>query len=404
VLCVFAELLLAQSFEQEFRRGLLALGANDFAQARQSLENASRLSPDNAMVWTALAQTYLKEKEPTLAKEAAARASRLASADSPVNHALAIFYSEIGDLPKAATAERLYASSKSADTEAAARAAELSMRAGDAASAIPWAKTALGRSDSAPMHHLLSEAYAATNQPEDAERELSTAIQDAPQVEAYAAELGQIQLRRGNFPGAAITLETACQRFPNSAQIHLAYGVAAYGQRRFAAAIDAFLRVIAIDPSVEQSYVFLARILDQSGERLPQIIAAFSAWAKAEPGNYLAACLHAKALSAASVETAAVESELRRSIHLNASYWECHYELGVLLETRRAWKEAADELSRSIELNPKAAASHFQLARAYEKLGQTDLARVEREEHQRLTAAETGAGEAMSSPRGNPLP
>ena len=83
---VLAGALAAQSFEDEFRRGLLALSGNDLAQARQSLENASRAQPDNAMVWAALAQTYLRVRETALANDAAGRAARLAPADSPVQH------------------------------------------------------------------------------------------------------------------------------------------------------------------------------------------------------------------------------------------------------------------------------------------------------------------------------
>ena len=111
LLCVLAGALAAQSFEDELRRGLLALSGNDLAQARQSLENASRAKPDNAIVWAALAQTYLRVHETALANEAAGRAARLAPADSPVQHALAMFYSETGDFAKAANAETKYASS-----------------------------------------------------------------------------------------------------------------------------------------------------------------------------------------------------------------------------------------------------------------------------------------------------
>jgi tetratricopeptide (TPR) repeat protein len=405
LLCVLVGALAAQeSFESVFRRGLLALNTNDLVQARQNLENASRLKPDNAIVWAALAETYLRGKEMVLAKEAAGRASRLAPADSPAQHALAMFYSETGDFAKAANAERQYASGKGADPQAAARAADLSLRAGDTEQAVLWAKTALQRGDTAQMHHLLGQAYAAANRPDEAEREFRSAVETDPLVEAYTFDLSQIQLRRSDFAGAMDTLGKACQRFPNSAQMQLAYGVAAYGQRRFADAIDAFLRVIAIDSSPEQPYVFLARILGQAADRLPQVVAAFAAWEKAEPGNYLAACLHAKALSAASGDPTEIEAELRRSIRLNGSYWESHFELGVLLGKKREWKAAAAELSRSIELNPKAAAAHFQLARAYEKLGDPERAEVERAEHQRLTAGETGAGAALPSPKDKPLP
>src|ERR1017187_2765765 len=143
LLCVLAGALAAQSFEDEFRRGLLALSGNDLAQARQSLETASRAKPDNAMVWAALAQTYLRVHEAALANEAAGRAARLAPADSPVNHALAMFYSETGEFTKAANAERQYASSKGADAESAASASALSLRAGERDQALPWARTAV---------------------------------------------------------------------------------------------------------------------------------------------------------------------------------------------------------------------------------------------------------------------
>lgn len=404
LLCVWAGALAAQSFEEEFRRGLLALSGNHLTQARQSLENASRVKPDNAMVWAALAQTYLRGHETALANEAAGRAGRLAPVDSPVHHALAMFYSETGDFAKAADAERQYASSKAADPGAAARAAELSLRAGNAEQAVRWASTALQRAGTAPIHHLLGQAYAAANRPDDAVREFRAAAEGAPLTETYAFDLGQMQLRRGDFAGATDTLGKACRRFPGSAQLQLALGVAAYGHRRFADAIDAFLRVTAIDRAVEQPYVFLARILAQAGDRLPRVVAAFAAWEKAEPGNYRAVCLHAKALDAAAGDPAEIQAALRRSIQLNGGYWESHFELGVLLAKNREWKQAAAELSRSIELNPRVAAAHFQLARAYDKLGDSERARAERAEHQRLTAAETGAGQNLPDAKDNPIP
>jgi tetratricopeptide (TPR) repeat protein len=404
LLWALAGTLAAQSFEDEFRQGLMALSGRDLAQARQHLESASRLKPDNPMVWAALAQTYLRGKENELANQAAARATRLAPADSPAQHAIAMFYSETGDFVKAASAEGLYASSQGTDAAAALSAADLSLRAGRAAQAVQWAQAALKRGDSAEAHHLLGRAYAAANQPDEAERQLRSAAEREPLSEPFAFDFGQMQLRRGNFAAATATFEKACRRFPKSAQMQLAFGVAAYGQRRFADAIDAFLRVTAIDPSIEQPYVFMARILPQAGDRLPQVVAAFAAWEKAEPGNYLAVCLHAKALGAAAGDASEIEAALRRSIQLNDGYWESHFELGVLLAKSREWKQAAAELSRSIELNPGVAAAHFQLARAYDKLGDSARAQAERDEHQRLTAAETGAGPALPVLKGKPLP
>lgn len=403
LLCVVAGVVAAQTFEDEFSRGLVALRDHDVPQARKLLESASRRQPENAMVWAALAQACLRGQDTASAEEAAGKAWRLAGPDSPVQHALALYYSETGAIAKAAEAERKYAAGSGADPQAAARAAALSLQAGEAELAVQWAKNALERSDAAATHHLLGQAYAAANHPEDAGREFRAAAEGDPLVAAYAFDLGQWQLRRGDFAGAAATLGTARERFPGSAQMQLGFGVAAYGQRRFAEAIEAFLGVIAIDRSVEQPYVFLARIFGQAGDRLPAVVAAFAAWEKAEPNNYRAVCLHAKALGAAEGDEAEIEAKLQRSIQLREDYWESHFELGVLLAKHRKWKDAAVELSRSIQLNPQVAAAHFHLARAYDKLGDAERARAERAEHQRLTASETGAGPLMPGLVDKPL-
>jgi len=391
--CILAGALAAQSFDDELRSGLVALGASDLPVARQRLEAASRLQPENAAVWAALAQTYLRAGEAALAGDAASRASRLAPAGSPVKHALAMFYSETGELARAAAAEREFASGKSADPQAAARAADLSLRAGEAQPAIEWATIALARGATPALHHLLGQAYAAANQPDPALRELRAAVEGDASVEQFAFDLGQMQLRAGDFTGATATFDRGRSRFPASAQLELAYGVALYGQRRFAEAIDSFLRVTALDASVEQPYVFLARLLDQAQDRLPRILAAYAAWEKAEPASPLPPCLYAKALGASGGDAAVAEKELRRSIGISERYWESHFELGLLLEKKADWRTAAAELKRSIELNPQHAPAHFQLARAYDKLGQRELAQAERSEHERLTAAETGVGD-----------
>ena len=173
----------------------------------------------------------------------------------------------------------------------------------------------------------------------------------------------------------------------------LAFGVACYGQRRFADSAAAFLQVIRLDSSIEQPYLFLGRILEHAGERLPEVVAAYAAWEKKAPDNYMPVFLHAKALAASPVpDEVAIETKLRRSTLLNDSYWESHLELGVLLLRQGKYPEAARALSRSIELNPRNAGAHYQLARVYQRLGKPDLAQAERAEFERLKSAEDTAG------------
>jgi len=315
----------ASNFDDEFRQGLLALQKNDLFQAEKLLENASRLNPSNALVWSALASTYLQEKDTAKAGDAATNAAKFGADNPIVQRSLAMFYSQAGDFSKAAEWQRRYIETKTPDNEG-------------------------------PLF-----------------------------------DYGNLLLHAGDFAGALAVFEKGRTQFPQSAQMELAYGVAAYGQRKFQDAIASFLRVLKLDPSIEQPYVFLGRMLEQAGDRLPEITAAYSAWEKANPDNYLPPLLHAKALNAGGSTPEKMEPELRKSIRLNADSWEAHLELGTLLIQENKWQDAAGELKRSIELNGNEPRAHFQLARAYERLGEKDKALAERAIHERLTASETNA-------------
>src|SRR5215510_10844683 len=72
--------------------------------------------------------------------------------------------------------------------------------------------------------------------------ELQEAIRKEPGKESLYTDLGNLLLETQNFKEAITVLEYARPRFPESAQIPLSLGVAYYGQRRFADAVDAFLQ------------------------------------------------------------------------------------------------------------------------------------------------------------------
>jgi tetratricopeptide (TPR) repeat protein len=303
-----------------------------------------------------------------------------------------MFYSESGDFVQAAGWERKFALSKPSDPDAAARAAGLFMQAGDFAQTIVWSATALRLRDSAEIHHLMGAAYAASNRPDDALPELRKAVELEPSSGEFVFDLGRLQLERGDFTGASATFGDARRRFPESAQMQLAYGVAAYGQRQFDEAIDAFLRVVQIDPAVEQPYVFLGRILDNAGGRLPEVTRAFAAYHDKNLRSAQASVLYAQALVAqldpqglpglAEKAFALTQAALRQ----NPDDAEAHYLAGCLLERKQDYPSALAELLKAVAANPGQAAAHFHLARIYERLGRKEDAARERELHQKLTS------------------
>jgi tetratricopeptide (TPR) repeat protein len=379
--------------QDDLRQGLVALNNNDLVHAREFLEKAAKLDPRNALVWVALAQTYLKSGHKDMAVQAAGHAEQFGANTPPVQHALALFYAGTGDPARAAEWERRFAATPGAGAQAAANAAALSLEAGQPEEAAEWAQAALRRGDTPDAHHLLGKAYQAAGRPDSALPELRRAFERAPAQEVFLSDFGQALLKHGDFAEALAILEKGQRQFPKNPQIALAYGVACYAQRRAAEAVSAFLRVIRLDPTVEQPYVFLGRILEHAGGRLPEVIASYAAWEKRAPENYLPVFLHAKALAASSNPDAAeIETRLRRSIELNGVFWESHLELGALLSSRSKWPEAERELSRSIELNPGQSRAHYELARVYLRMGKPDLARAERAEYERLKSAENETG------------
>lgn len=349
------------------------------------MERASQADPGNALVWSSLTEVYLRSHERQLAASAAATAEKLGGSNPIVCHALAMYYSKTGEPLRAAKFEERFADSPRADADARSRAADLYLNGGDGEKALALARKAEKDNPTAATENLLGRALAANNQAAEAETHLRLAWQADSTNLQMAFDWGQFLLRKGDFTEAAKVVETALNAHPGDAQLTLALGVARYGQRRFEDAISEFLKVIRIDPEIEQPYVFLGRMLDQAGTRLPEITGLYEKWHANDPKNAEAQLLLAKALLAEHTGTDRAESLLRGAIQSKADDWESHYELGVLLAGKHSYKEAGDELRRSIELDPKQPIAHYHLARVYDRLGESEKAKTEREMHAKLT-------------------
>ena len=163
--------------QDDLRQGLAALSRNDLVHARECLERASQADPRNAVVWIALAQTYLKSGQKDMAARAAGRAEQFGASTPPVQHALALYYAGTGEFAKAAEWERRFAASPGAGAQAVSSAAVLSLDAGQADEAVKWAEAALRGADSPETHHLLGKAYQAAGRPDSALPELRRAFE-----------------------------------------------------------------------------------------------------------------------------------------------------------------------------------------------------------------------------------
>lgn len=329
MLALVLVLLAASASDEALRAGLIALQKGDLAAAQTSLEAASRESPRDGRVWVALSQTYWRLHRGADAEAAATKAADVAPEDPAVLQGLAIYYSETGRTLKAAQAEAKFAAKMPGNGSARARAAEL---------------------------------YFAAAKP---------------------------LLDGQKFAEAAVVLEEATSRVKGDAQLELALGVAYYGLRRFDEAADAFLRTIDIAPEISQPYTFLGKILDQIPKRLPQVTEKFAAYEAAHPERAEAWLLHAKAVDAQAGDAAEALRLAEKAIGLGAGA-DAYFEKGAALDRLGRFAEAAEAFEAAARMAPEDAATHYRLARDYERTGKREEAAKERERHAELVKRTEG--------------
>lgn len=345
------------TFEESVRDGMAALQRNELALARQSLETATRLAPGNAAAWFLLAQTYARQDNMMLALPAAERASRNAGKDATILYNLAVFYRD-ANLPDESIAHAL---------------------------------RSLAAEDSADVRTLLGKAYARKREWTQAIAHFKAALRLAPPSEESVFNLAQACLQAQDFGAAVEVLEAGRKTFDHSPQIELALGVAYYGQRRFALAVDSYLRVMEIAPDIPQPYYFVSRILEHARDRIPQVTARAEWFEQHHSSSPLGFLLHAKALilqlpaSGFPAEAQRASQLLSRALSIDEKQAEAHYLIATLFERQGDLQSALSHLQRSAALDPNAPAAHFRLARIYDRLGRKEEAAAERALHEKLS-------------------
>ena len=261
---------------------------------------------------------------------------------------------------------------------------------GDNVEAIEIARRTLEHAESAQLRNLLGKAYALSGEPEKAREELQSAIRLQPDNEGFHFDLGQFLLRNGDSSSAAVAMEDARQRFPRSAQIEVALGVAYYCSVRYDDAVRAFLRTIELARDVPQPYVFLGKMLDHAPSHLREIARECTVTERSSPSNPYAPLLHAEVLIA---EGASIDEEgragaavrlLEKAIALRSDSAEAYFVLGCLLDRRGDYTRAVQLLEKCVQLKPDDPVARYRLGRLYVRLGKRLQADAEFAEQEKL--------------------
>ena len=377
------------------QEGTAALEHNDLPKAEAVFEELTKINADNAAAWLLLARAYAKDKKTQQAGEAAKKAELTRGSDPKILQHLAEFYATVAPDPgKAADFGTRYAAQAPEDTTAWRRLAAFCLQAGMSDRAIAAGTRGLSVDDSAELHTILGNAYLQQRDWTNAVIQMNSAVKRNQYSEDAHYQLARVYLRQPDFASAARVLEDARKIFDRSAQIELALGVAYYGQRKFAEAVDRFLKTMQLAPDVPQPYIFVSRIMDHANDRIPELMAQFTAFQERNPKSNLGYLLHAKAIvaklpsSGFPAEAQAAFDLVQKSLSLKEDAADSHYLLGLLLERKGQYEASARELERSVQLNANDPAVHYRLARVYSRLGRKAESEQQRALHQKLSAEE----------------
>jgi Flp pilus assembly protein TadD len=261
---------------------------------------------------------------------------------------------------------------------------------GDQRQVIVIAKQALERGENADLRNLLGKAYAQSGESAKADEELRSAIRLQPNSESFRFDLAQFLLRREDFESATTVLKEAILKWPRSAQIELALGVAYYCTVRYDDAVRAFLRTMEWAPDVPQPYVFLGKMLSHATLHLREIANGCAASERASPSNPYAPLLHAEVLVAEPGligEPGKADIAIRlleKSIALKSDSAEAYFVLGSLMDMNGNYPRAVALLERCVKLKPDDPVARYRLGRLYVRLGKREQANSEFAEQAKL--------------------
>jgi len=249
---------------------------------------------------------------------------------------------------------------------------------GKRAEAIEALLSALKHDDRRPqLHAKLGNLYADTKEWDQAVRELSKAIELAPEAAINLHHLGNVYYAKGEFPQAARIYSTVLEYTPSNARYHASRGAAWTAQASLDAAELEYQEAFKLAAQSDTEHNGLG-VAFYDKKDFAKAAEAYRRAIDIEPRNALYHANLADALRELKQFDAAV-SEHEKAIELDPENADRHNSLGVAFYANRDFAKAAEAYRKAIAIEPSNALHHANLADALRELKQFDAAIKERE-------------------------
>jgi tetratricopeptide (TPR) repeat protein len=321
---------------------------NDIEAVKADLRDAETRFPQDGHLHALLARFLAEKKLLVLALAEALRSQQTGSADTESTVQLAVLENEVG-----------------AYQDAIRNATAVSDKA-DIADNL--------RASAAGIAGL---SYESVGQKDEAVRQLREAIRLDPSGENSYLALADLFEQSQNYVDAVKILKQGRANIPNSTAFLLPLGADLIRTQEYKESTDVLRELLGQSPNEDQAYLSIADAYRQMGnsEQEVEILRDLS---RRKPAYLMIHILIARAMLASShVDYPKVLDELVQAEKSSPLDPDVFYLRGKVYLAMNRYNDAVAALRRSIELRPMETGPYYQLARLYQKLGESKLAAEE---------------------------
>ena len=238
----------------------------------------------------------------------------------------------------------------------------------------------------AEFHHQLADLDEERGRPLEAVREYERAAELGP-TESYIFDWGaELLLHHAPEPATEV-FNKGNRLFPKSQRMLVGWGAALFARGAEVEAVQRICQASDLTPSDPMPYVFMGRLVPILSSTPNELAERLRRFLELHPDNADANYYYALTLwkrRTRSTDAVEIESLLNTAIRQDPRFAAAYLQLGIVYSDQREIPKAISNYRAAIKFDPRMEEPHYRLAQAYRQIGETEKARVETDEYERL--------------------